>query len=147
MGFGQYYGEPFMIFPLLTGGDLDRYKNTPLDANTFAVILKQVLDALRFMHTRNLVHGDIKPDNIVFETRASDVLKLIDLGCCEDVNDNNRNMVICPAGYLPPECSLEFEWDTQVDIFSLGCVMYELVHKQRLFPKYRVWNLKCDLTS
>lgn len=75
-------GELFIVMELAEGGELfDRIK----DAGAFsekqaASILKQMVEGLKYMHEQSIGHFDLKPDNFLFESKESSVVKIIDFG-------------------------------------------------------------------
>lgn len=90
-------------------------------------IMKQLCDAVSFMHRNNVIHRDIKPKNILVE-RKSSIVKLIDFGTSRYYYDQpmSNEAVISPGGYTAPE-QRRFLSSPQSDIWSLGAVLYFLV--------------------
>lgn len=100
------------------------------------LILEQLLDTLQAAHTAGIVHRDIKPENIMLEFGAnnSDVVKILDFGIAklrEQPNDSSKTTEGVSVGtpqYMSPEqASGESKLDERVDIYSLGCVVYEMI--------------------
>ncbi|NVB39704.1 protein kinase [Pseudenhygromyxa sp. WMMC2535] len=85
----------------------------------------QLLLALEFVHSRLYVHRDIKPGNL--RVREDGVLKVIDFGLMEWSGSRSSASLIGTAAYMAPEVILGGPLDTASDLYSVGCVLYELV--------------------
>jgi len=98
----------------------------------FAVaIVRDCLAGLNLLHRRRIVHGDIKPSNIMLD-RISGHAKLVDLGSAFDLDDTQRQRFFTPA-YAAPEVLERRQWTPQSDLASLGYVLIELLAGRRLF--------------
>ncbi|KAL6894588.1 hypothetical protein ACP4OV_008686 [Aristida adscensionis] len=110
-----------------------RHPGEPLPESTVKSIMYQLLTAAKMMHERNVVHRDIKLENVLL---ADDyrVLKICDFGLAMSMAEAPPYE---PAGTLcheAPEMLLEIpEYDALVDTWSLGCVMAELITGRALF--------------
>ena len=95
-----------------------------------AEITDGILRALEYSHRNGIVHRDIKPANVML-TRQAEV-KVMDFGIARAMNDNQATMtqtsqVIGTAQYLSPEQARGERVDARSDIYSTGCVLYELL--------------------
>lgn len=88
-------------------------------------VLLDVLVALANIHSIGLVHCDVKPENILQVSITSKNVKLIDFGCCAQI-DSEYDTLQTPF-YRAPEILLKLPFDTKIDIWSLGCVAAELM--------------------
>jgi serine/threonine-protein kinase len=93
-------------------------------------IISGVLRALEYSHQAGIVHRDIKPGNVMV-TRSGDV-KVMDFGIARAMNDAQATMtqtaqVIGTAQYLSPEQARGERVDARSDLYSTGCLMYELL--------------------
>jgi serine/threonine-protein kinase len=91
-------------------------------------IAAQVADALGVAHTAGIVHRDIKPGNVMVEPSAR--CKVLDFGIARLAADaalTQTASLLGSAPYMPPEMSLGRSSDARSDIYSLGCVLYELL--------------------
>lgn len=93
-------------------------------------LLSQVCDALQFAHQRGIVHGDIKPSNLLVTQEG--VVKLADFGLAQLIDNTNRAAEqFTPMG--TPEYAAPELWqpgvvmDHRADLYSLGCVFYEML--------------------
>ncbi|MBV2364290.1 Stk1 family PASTA domain-containing Ser/Thr kinase [Streptomonospora nanhaiensis] len=95
-----------------------------------AEVTDGILRALEYSHQNGIVHRDIKPANVML-TRQAEV-KVMDFGIARAMNDNQATMtqtsqVIGTAQYLSPEQARGERVDARSDIYSTGCVLYELL--------------------
>ncbi|KAL5266744.1 hypothetical protein ACHWQZ_G003950 [Mnemiopsis leidyi] len=104
-------------------------------------ILHHCLSGLGHFHSNNLLHMDIKPDNIFRSTTANSVMyKLGDFGLSVTVNDLNKTDIIeGDSKYLAPEL-LDKRCDEKADIFSLGISMLEIMSDVELPNNGPVWH-------
>ena len=95
--------------------------------------MHQLFQAISFMHKNNTFHRDVKPENLLI---SDDVLKLADLGsCCPSNNRRPFTEYISTRWYRAPECLLTSGHYTQkMDVWAAGCVFYELMSLNPLFP-------------
>ena len=97
----------------------------------------QLFLALSLLRKCNILHADIKPDNILVNASKS-MLKLCDLGSATDISYENTATMITPylvsRFYRAPEIILGLPYDMAVDVWSIGCTLYELYTGRILFP-------------
>lgn len=93
---------------------------------------QQMFLGLSLMRKCNILHADLKPDNIlVNETR--NMLKICDLGSASDASDNEITPYLVSRFYRAPEIILGMPYDFAIDIWSIGCTLYELYTGKILF--------------
>lgn len=102
------------------------------DVRLLLDIFAQILRALQFIHTAGLVHGDIKPENILITDAArgpggSPCAKLIDFGLTRRSKDFGGKKVLGTSAYIAPETISGLQVDGRADLYSLGCVLYQVV--------------------
>ena len=97
--------------------------NEPLSFSLFI----QVVNAVFFLHKNNLIHRDIKPENILlFE---NNILKLCDFGWCVKLEEGQQRGTFCgTTEYMSPELVNHEEYSKEIDIWSLGVLLYEMIH-------------------
>lgn len=92
-------------------------------------ILKQLLDAVAYLHRKGIVHNDLKPDNILI-SRVDNTLKIIDFG----LSDNDAYYLYkglgCTPEYASPEILDHGQTDCRSDIYSLGLLMQNILGKR-----------------
>jgi serine/threonine protein kinase len=86
----------------------------------------QVAKAVQYLHERQLVHRDLKPENILID--LNDNVKLCDFGWCVDLNEGQRVTFCGTYEYMAPEILRELPYGFEIDMWSLGILLYELTH-------------------
>ncbi|WKY08344.1 hypothetical protein Q1695_007682 [Nippostrongylus brasiliensis] len=85
-----------------------------------------VLEALQYLHDRNIVYRDLKPENMLLDRNGYP--KLVDFGFAKRLGAEGRTWTFCgTAEYVPPEIVLNQGHDTSLDLWALGILMYELL--------------------
>ncbi|MCK9521892.1 MAG: protein kinase [Proteobacteria bacterium] len=134
------WGEPYMVMEYLEGESLElmlgRLRTIPVAAAVG--ILSQVLSALAQVHEQGVIHRDLKPDNI-FITRPPDgppVVKIIDFGISHTLPTDTAHLTRLTAdgallgtpAYMSPEQARgKGEISAASDLFSVGCIFYEML--------------------
>jgi len=123
---------PYIVMELVHGRTLrdvlaSGTELTPAQALTYT---QGVLDALAYSHRRGIVHRDIKPANVM--VTPNDTIKVMDFGIARAVSDTSATMtqtaaVIGTAQYLSPEQARGETVDARSDVYSTGCLLYELL--------------------
>ena len=113
-------------------------KNRKFKTKFDPILLKlfsfQMLKCIGYLHSLGICHRDIKPQNILIDPKDF-TLKLCDFGCAKHLVKTESNIsYICSRFYRPPELVVGATYyTTQVDVWSMGCVIVELVHNQPIF--------------
>jgi eukaryotic-like serine/threonine-protein kinase len=100
----------------------------PFDADRASAIAEDVATALQAAHERGLVHRDVKPGNVMIDTEGR--VKVMDFGIARAAaNDTltQTGTILGTAAYLSPEQARGDSVDARSDIYSLGCVLFEMV--------------------
>jgi serine/threonine protein kinase/tetratricopeptide (TPR) repeat protein len=129
---GQANDTCYLAMELLEGEPLDRWLDAvtipPLDETLR--IGRQIALALTAAHARELIHRDIKPANVWLEGPARRV-KLLDFGLARpqeaDIKLTSSGMIVGTAAYMAPEQARGETVDARADLYSLGCLLYEMV--------------------
>ena len=118
--------EIYIIMEFLGGGELfDKIKSEKhLSEKKAAEIMKCLLEAISYLHTKNIVHRDIKPENIVFNNRGT--LKLVDFGTSRVIKNKNMNKTHGTPYYIAPEV-LNENYNEKCDVWSSGIIFYILL--------------------
>ncbi|WP_017626421.1 Stk1 family PASTA domain-containing Ser/Thr kinase, partial [Nocardiopsis chromatogenes] len=123
---------PFIVMEYVDGRTLKEILDDgrKLLPERCAEITGGILRALEYSHRNGIVHRDIKPANVMLTKQAE--VKVMDFGIARAMNDNQATMtqasqVIGTAQYLSPEQARGERVDARSDIYSTGCVLYELL--------------------
>ncbi|KAI0848955.1 calcium/calmodulin-dependent protein kinase 1 [Daldinia vernicosa] len=122
----------YIVTELATGGELfdricEQGKFTEKDASQ---TIRQVLDAVSYLHDRNVVHRDLKPENLLYLSKHPDSdLVLADFGIAKmlDTMDEVLTTMAGSFGYAAPEVMLKKGHGKPVDMWSLGVITYTLL--------------------
>ena len=94
--------------------------------------LRDIIRAISHLHARSIYHRDVKPQNILVNDREE--IRLADFGLAGFYRPGrNQTMMVCTSWYRPPEIFDNESYDLGVDVWSLGCVIVELITGEPLF--------------
>ena len=129
---GSRLSIPYIVMEYVEGQTLRELLNdrSPLEPAEAARITEGVLDALAYSHRMGIVHRDIKPANVMIGKHGE--IKVMDFGIARAVADTNATMtqtqaVIGTAQYLSPEQAQGLQVDARSDLYSTGCLLFELL--------------------
>ena len=147
----------FLIMELVEGGTLsDRLRTGPLPVRDAITIARQIADALQAAHDRGIIHRDLKPANIAFT--ADGHVKVLDFGLAKAATvaadaptvapgGTQSGVVLGTAAYMSPEQARGQTLDKRTDIFSFGCVLYEMLAARNPFPGENVSDVLVSILS
>jgi serine/threonine protein kinase/formylglycine-generating enzyme required for sulfatase activity len=133
---GEADGFKFIVYEIIDGESLrDRLRRAPLTPTETARLLAPVADALHHAHTRQLLHRDVKPANILVDATGRALLIDFGLGVREQDLASEAGRLVGSYAYLPPEMvrGEGHRLDGRGDIYSLGVVLYEALCGRRPF--------------
>ena len=107
-------------------------KNVGLSISAVRIYAQQLFLALSLLKKCEIMHADIKPDNILVN-ESKNVLKLCDLGSASDTSENEITPYLVSRFYRAPEIILGMPYDTALDMWSIGCSLYEIFTGKFLF--------------
>jgi eukaryotic-like serine/threonine-protein kinase len=130
--FGDHEGQPYIVLPLLSGGDVEGLiKKAPdhkLSIDKAIEIAVSVCRGLEFAHGKGIIHRDIKPGNIWLSSDG--VAKVGDFGLAVAVELSRltkSGMMVGTVSYMPPEQAMGGKVTAKADLYSLGAMLYEMV--------------------
>jgi serine/threonine protein kinase/tetratricopeptide (TPR) repeat protein len=126
--------ELFLVMEYVDGQTLRQRMEMPISISEFCDIATQCADALAAAHNKGILHGDLKPENIML-TREHNAVKVCDFGLARRIFAGSAQGVVTTVrsgiagtpAYMAPEVVLEKPSDARSDIFSLGVVFYEML--------------------
>ena len=169
----EYYEDEinyYLIIEYVSGGELFDFisRDTAFSEHKIKKIMKQIFQALSYLHSNNIVHRDIKCENILIECSDDNDdfnIKLIDFGTCNYISKNEHLTVkVGSPYYIAPEV-LERNYNNKCDIWSTGVLLYILligfppfngktqdeifkcIQKGKLNTKVPQWNELSPLTQ
>jgi eukaryotic-like serine/threonine-protein kinase len=133
--FGEHEGVLYLVMELLEGRNLSELlsdrRSAPLPVPEVADVAEQVADALAYTHERGIVHRDLKPANMVRLTDGT--VKICDFGIARLAHDIGLSTKLTSVGmamgtphYMSPEQIAGTAVDHRSDLYSFGCVLYEI---------------------
>ncbi|XP_006639996.1 calcium/calmodulin-dependent protein kinase type IV isoform X1 [Lepisosteus oculatus] len=123
--------EIALVLELVTGGELfdrivERGYYSERDA---AHVIKQILEAVAYLHENGVVHRDLKPENLLYADLSLDApLKIADFGLSKIVDEQVTMKTVCGTpGYCAPEILRGNAYGPEVDMWSVGVILYILL--------------------
>jgi serine/threonine protein kinase len=139
--YAAYYhnetGRVHLALELMDVGSLEdvlKQLKDPIPERFLSAIIAQVVRGLEFLHSKRLIHRDIKPGNVLLSSDGS--VKISDFGISKTL-DNTANICdtfVGTATYMSPERALGREYSFSSDIWSLGMIVYEAATGNFPFP-------------
>ncbi|CAD8082207.1 unnamed protein product [Paramecium sonneborni] len=121
------------ITEIVNGGSLKNYlrRITRPKLKVIRYWCKQILEGLEYMHQQNIIHRDLKCENILIDTNNNE-LKIGDLGLSIQMQSNNTSSVLGTPEFMAPEI-YQGNYDTKVDIYAFGMCILEIVTGRKPF--------------
>lgn len=154
LNYFDYHGHPCLVFPLLGQSVFEFLKHNdyiPFPLAHVRHIGYQLTHSVSFMHRHRLTHTDLKPENLMFRSTKYHTEKddrgrkvrivdnpdvvLIDLGGATYENEHHTT-VVSTRHYRAPEVILELGWSHPCDVWSIGCILFELYTGNTLFQTH-----------
>lgn len=132
----DYWRSPdgaFFVMRYLRGGSLrDRIANRQLTVKQVVEIFDHIASAVAFAHRNDVIHCDLKPSNVLFD--STDHVYLTDFGIARTIHNNDTNGHVSGSPiYISPEQILREEITPKSDIYSLGIMLFEMLTGQHPF--------------
>ncbi len=136
--FTSLNGVPAWTMDLYSGANFSQYTRNKMPVEQAANLLIPVADALTYAHSFGIVHGNLKPGNILLGNGQAPILT--DFGLAQWLSDNRHGYTHLEAAagigspeYLAPEQAQGMPADPRTDVYSLGIIFYELITGRRPF--------------
>lgn len=121
-------GSRYITLDYFQGVELLNYEGLE-DENTLRIILVQICSALYYLHQSNYVYYDLKPENILAgKIDGKLIIKIIDMGFAHHLLSSNEYLFRGTTEYIAPEILKKEPHNHQVDLYSLGMMLYRIVY-------------------
>jgi len=130
-------GAAYLVMELVRGVPLTSFMGAHLPVSARVGLVTQLLQALAHLHARNVLHRDIKPDNVLITRNPNGVLnsQITDFGIASgieseptDIRGDSQHLVIGTPAYMAPERASELgAAKPSSDLYSVGVILYELI--------------------
>jgi serine/threonine protein kinase len=130
-------GQPYLVMDFIEGQSLAEFMRTngPIEMRRASTLMGIICDGLQCAHEAGVIHRDLKPGNIMLLKDASgkQTLKIVDFGIAKVLTEDKQGHDLTQTGevfgsplYMSPEQCYGKTLDRRSDIYSLGCVMFEM---------------------
>jgi len=141
-----YTNHMCLVLPLANDGSL----RDKLDADTITLrekklICAQLLRGVAYLHSKDVLHGDLKPENVLITTRSPNTSNkntctqyiisdfgLASMARCVEKSNYGANLLVFTIHYRPPELLLGGNYTVEGDSWALGCILYEVMTGSKL---------------
>jgi serine/threonine protein kinase len=132
---GMHDGAPYVVFEFVAGCTLGQVLAAagPLPLPRALAMTGQIVDGMAYLHERNLIHGDLKPPNIL--VGDGDRVRVADFGLLRDARATCINQMAGTLRYLAPECFGNDGTDCRRDVYALGLLFYEMLTGEPVVPR------------
>ncbi|CAF3014613.1 unnamed protein product [Rotaria sp. Silwood2] len=138
--------ELWIVMEYMNGGQLTQMvEQTVLDEGQMAAVTKECLEALQFLHSKNIIHRDVKSDNVLVGFDGS--IKLTDFGFCAQLasTDSLRTTMVGTPYWMSPEVIKKLKYDRKVDIWSLGILVIEMIDGSPPYINEQPFRAMCKI--
>ena len=133
-GAGMVGNRPFLVMEFIEGKSLDQIVSSGISTAQAMPLFIQICDGLSYIHSQGIVHRDVKPSNVMIVDRDK-TTKVIDFGIAKSIKSDGLDaQKLTQAGafvgslaYASPEQIRSENIDERSDIYSFGCLMYEVL--------------------
>lgn len=115
-------GIPYFIMEFIEGKEITQIT---FEIEKLYKFLRQIFSVLKYVHSNGIIHGDIKPANILVTKHGE--IKILDFGLSHRINEFRSENISGTIEYLPPEILKGQPFSFQTDLYSIGIVLYEIL--------------------
>ena len=146
---GVHEGAPYLVMEYIPGRTLaSDLLSGPMTPRRAIHLMRQVLEALRYLHRRNIVHRDLKAHNVmlVASSGEEDFVKLLDFGMAKMMAGERRDitaqgLIVGTASVMSPEQIRQKPVDGRSDVYAAGVMLYEMLVGHKPFQHAEVTTL------
>lgn len=132
--FGWHGKQPYIVMRYMSEGTLDdRLKKGEVKLTEIAHIFKRVCEALDAAHAKKIVHRDVKPSNILFDSTGEAFLSDFGIAQSKAITDDDGTWLVGTPAYMSPEQVKGDRVDGRSDVYALGVMLYRLLTGQLPF--------------
>lgn len=132
--FGWQGKQPYIVMRYMAGGSLaDHLKNGELKMTEIGHIFRRVADALDAAHARNIIHRDVKPSNILYDSAGEVFLSDFGIAQSKPIEDEDGQWLVGTPAFMSPEQAQGKPVGPRSDIYALGVLLYFLLTHQLPF--------------
>lgn len=144
---GMHGAYCYITMEYIKGVTLEKYchPDSRLPLNQAVELIFQICNALDYAHKQKVIHRDIKPSNIMLDEDYAP--KVADFGVAQITENTSETGLWGTPSYMSPEQIKEEALGSYSDIFSLGCVLYELIGGQQAFQGENNFSIMYKITN
>ncbi len=134
----EFEGDFYIIMEYYKNGDLGKYilEHDNINVETINKWIKQILLGVFYLHQANYIHRDLKPANLFIDDEFN--IKIGDFGTAKKLGASLAHTLVGTPNYSSPEMlSGSIDQTTKTDIWSIGCILYEMITRKVAFPQTR----------
>ena len=141
------YSETYIVMELCDLGDFKSVLGKPMSEKMIKLYFAQLVSGFKYLYDNKIIHRDIKPKNILLS--SGDRLKIADFGFAKISNKKKLHSSTCGSPlYMSPEILHNNSYGNQTDLWSIGMILYEMVHGQHPYGGCKDMNeLKCEIRN
>ncbi|KAF4090345.1 hypothetical protein AMELA_G00050830 [Ameiurus melas] len=143
----EEFQDVYLVMELMDA-NLCQVIQMELDHERLSYLLYQMLCGIKHLHAAGIIHRDLKPSNIVVKSDCT--LKILDFGLARTAATGLlMTPYVVTRYYRAPEVILGMGYQANVDIWSVGCILAEMVRHKILFPgrDFDVWSVGCIMAE
>jgi serine/threonine-protein kinase len=162
-GIEEHDRKHFLVLELVDGETLaERLERSPLAPEETIRLALQITEALEAAHEKGIIHRDLKPGNIKINSEGN--IKVLDFGLAKALNENTSNanlsdsptisvqgtaqgIILGTAAYMAPEQTRGLAADRRSDVWSFGCVLYEMLSGRQAFQGEMVSDILASVLA
>lgn len=138
----QTQSRLYLGLEFLNGGEMSRILRLvgSLEETAAQFYIAEVILAIEFLHNKNIIYRDLKTQNIILDSRGH--VKLVDFGFCKYLEPGTRTYTFCGTPkYMSPEIYSRTGHGMATDMWSIGILLYNLLHGNVSFCNFKVYFL------